>query len=82
MILHALQMSLILSGTGLKEDEITSTLSSNAFKQANYVIKRDIGAFDNLGDQADYIQMYIPADWKDMKWQEFLKRSWAWFRGR
>ncbi len=81
-IFHPLEMSLILSGTGLKEDEITATLSSNAFKPANYAIKRDIGAFDDPGDQANYIRMYIPADWSDMKWQEFLKRSWAWFRGR
>jgi hypothetical protein len=75
-------MSLILSGTGLKEDEITSTLSSNAFKPANYAVKHDIGAFDNPADQANYIQIYIPADWTDMKWQGFLERSWAWFRGR
>jgi len=81
-IFHPLEMSLILSGTGLKEDEITSTLSSGVFKPANYAIKRDIGGFDNPGDQAEYIRLYIPADWTDTKWQEFLKRSWAWFRGR
>jgi hypothetical protein len=75
-------MSVILSGTGLKETEIKSTVSSTAFKLENYIIKRDIGAFDDPDDQAYYIKMYIPANWTDTKWREFLKRSWAWCRGR
>ena len=79
---NVLEMRLILAGTAIKEDEMTSTLSSNAFKPANYAVKRDIGAFNDPGDQADYIRKYIPADWTDLKWQEFLNRSWAWFRGR
>jgi hypothetical protein len=75
-------MKFIVSGTGINYKEITKTLSSDVFKHQNYEVTREIGAFDDPEDQAAYIRLYIPADWTDMKWKEFLKRSWAWFRGR
>jgi len=81
-VLNIQDMKLIVSGTGINYEEITRTLSSDVFKQQNYEVKRDVGAFDDPKDQAVYIRLYIPADWTDMKWKEFLKRSWAWFRGR
>jgi len=81
-VLSTNQMSLIVSGTGINYIEITRTLSSNVFKQENYAVKCDVGAFDDPHNQAEYIQLYIPADWTDVRWKEFLKRSWAWFRGR
>ena len=81
-VLSIHEMKFIVAGTGINFEEITRTLSSNVLKQENYEVKRDIGAFDDPEDQAAYIRLYIPADWTDMKWKEFLKRSWAWFRGR
>jgi hypothetical protein len=82
MVLSIHQMSFVVSGTGINYDEIMRTLSSDFLKPENYAVKRDIGAFDDPDNQAEYIRLYIPADWTDVKWQEFLKRSWAWFRGR
>ena len=81
-VLSAYQMSLIVSGTGINYAEIMTTLSSNIFKEEDYAVKRDVGAFDDPHNQAEYIRLYIPADWTDVTWEEFLKRSWAWFRGR
>ena len=81
-VLSIHDMKFIVSGTGINYKEIMRTLSSDVLKQQNYEVKLDIGAFDDPKDQAAYIRLYIPADWMDMKWKEFLKRSWAWFRGR
>ena len=81
-MLNIRDMNFIVSGTSINYQEVVRTLASNVFGLQNYQVERDIGAFDDPEDQAAYIQLYIPADWMDMKWQEFLKRSWAWFRGR
>lgn len=80
-VLSIHDMSFIVSGTSINYQEVMST-SSDVFKPQNYQVVRDVGAFDNPEDQAAYIRLYIPANWVDIKWQEFLKRSWAWFRGR
>ena len=82
MVLSIHDMCLIISGTSINYQEVMRMLSSDVFKQQNYQVECDIRAFDDHRDQAAYIRLYIPADWEDMKWHEFLKHSWAWFRGR
>src|SRR5260221_3019736 len=66
-VLSIHEMKFIAAGTGINYEEIMRTLSSGVFKQQNYEVKRDIGAFDDPKDQAAYIRLYIPADWTDMK---------------
>jgi hypothetical protein len=81
-VLSTSKMCVVISGTGIQLDEITQTLASSAAKQANYRIINEIGAFDDLDDQAMYIKQYIPADWTDKRWKDFLDRAWAWCHSR
>ena len=75
------EMLLILSGTALNETLIQEILSSAAFKYLNYVVKKDIGAFDDPDVQQQYIEYYLPGEQSEAR-QDFLKRAWGWCRGR
>jgi hypothetical protein len=81
-VLSISKMCVIISGTGIQLNEITQTLASAAAKQVNYRIIDEIGAFEDLDDQAMYIKQYIPADWTDKRWKDFLDRAWGWCHGR
>lgn len=81
-VLQPEQMRLVLSGTGIKLQDLKDTLSSSALKRELYEIKFDIGAFEKPGSQAEYIKRYVPASWADPNWVEFLVRAWGWLRGR
>jgi hypothetical protein len=81
-VLHPLQMRLVISGTGIDLQALQQTLASTVLKPESYQLYHDVGVFEDQKAQADYIQKYIPADWREKKWEEFLNRAWAWFRGR
>jgi hypothetical protein len=75
-------MRAILSGAGIKLQALEDPFSSRAFDLRPYQVIRDIGAFDDPVFQAKYIKRYVPANWSDANWKEFLSRAWAWLRGR
>jgi hypothetical protein len=81
-VLDDQQMRIVLAGTGIELQTLVDTLASPALKPERYQIWSDIGAFEDSGSQAEYIKKYIPANWTDERWAEFLIRAWAWFRGR
>ena len=81
-VLNPLQMRLVISGTGIDLQALRDTLASPALKPERYQLQHDVGAFEDKKSQAEYIQQYVPADWTEKKWEEFLNRAWAWFRGR
>ena len=68
MVLNIHQMSFIISEMGItgNYDEIMKALSLNVFEHENYEVKHDVGTFDKSDDQAEYIRLYIPADWTDL----------------
>jgi len=75
-------MRIVLSGTGIETHALEETLASNVCKRKLYGIVHDIGAFNCREVQAQYIKRYLPANWSEPQWQEFLDRSWGWLRGR
>ena len=75
-------MLIILSGTEIEWVALEETMASNVCKGQIYGVVHDIGAFDCREAQTQYIKRYLPADWSEPKWQEFLDRSWGWLRGR
>jgi hypothetical protein len=81
-VLNFWQMRLVLSGTGIEQQALENTLSSDALKEHTYQTKSDIGAFDDPASQAEYIRRYLPASWSDPSRQEFFARAWAWLHGR
>jgi hypothetical protein len=81
-VLQPEQMRLMLSGTGIELQALTDTLDSSALKRERYDLKSDVGAFEDTGSQAEYIRRYVPANWTDPHWSQFLVRAWAWFHGR
>ena len=76
------QMNLVLSGTGIEFQALSDTLSSTAVKEHQYTIVHSIGAFEDPSIHAQYIERYLPEPLDKKRWQEFLIRAWAWFRGR
>lgn len=76
------QMCLVLSGTGIEQQALKDVLLSAALKENPYRTKSDVGAFEDPDTQAEYIKRYVPADWSEPRWKEFLDRAWAWLRGR
>jgi hypothetical protein len=73
-------MCLVLSGTGIDFKTLDATLTSSIFKEANYFLVKDIGAFDDPEVQTAYIKRYVPLD--NQCWKEFSIRACNWFRGR
>jgi hypothetical protein len=80
-VLNPQQMRLVISGTNIELQSLLETFSP-ALKPESYQLQHDIGAFEDAEHQAEYIRQYIPADWADESWKEFLNRAWAWFHGR
>jgi hypothetical protein len=76
------QMLLIFSGTGIDLQALMASVATSALKSYKYVIKQEIGAFDNRAQQAEYIKRYIGVDWKEPSWKAFLDRAWNWCCGR
>jgi hypothetical protein len=76
------KLSVVLSGMGIKLMLLRETLGTDLFKSVEYKLVHDTGAFDDPHSQAKYIKHYIPANWADPAWMEFLKRSWGWCHGR
>jgi hypothetical protein len=77
-----IKMRLIFSGTGVEASLIDKLIPSKSFKPKRWNKVSDIGAFDDVESQKEYIQQYIPAPWSEPCWKEFLVRAFAWFRGR
>ncbi len=77
-ILQPMEMRLILSGTTIDENLL---MNSSVFKFHPYIIKRDIGGFDDQDAQSRYIEYYLQVDQSASR-QDFLKRAWEWCHGR
>lgn len=81
-VLPPVHMRLILSGTGIDVRLFKETLNSPAFKEQKYRVISDIGAFDDIKSQKEYIMQYVLANWSEPRWDAFLRRAWVWLRGR
>jgi hypothetical protein len=75
-------LRLVFSGTGIELDAFQSVLGSSAFKAQPYDLISDIGAFEDPESQMEYIKRYVQVDWSEPQWEHFLRRAWAWARGR
>jgi len=76
------KMVIVLSGTGIDFQVLEETLGSDVCKGRRYRVVNDIGAFNSRETQAQYIKHYLPVNWSEPQWEEFLNRAWEWLRGR
>ena len=79
--LDSTKILFILSGTAINRNSLEDVMGSSIFKFNQYIIWRDIGAFDDLDAQRQYIERYLPGNQSAAR-QDFLKRAWGWCRGR
>lgn len=79
--LDVTKMQVILSGTGIDMKSLENVLVSTVHKVSSYIVKRDIGAFDDPNSQKQYIERYLPSQ-HSPSWEAFLERAWGWCRGR
>lgn len=80
-VLPPTEMRVILSGTAINETSLKNALASSANKFSPYIIKRDIGAFDDSDAQRQYLERYLPGEESAAR-HDFLRRAWGWCRGR
>jgi hypothetical protein len=80
-IFDSSEMQVILSGTAIDVNLLEEVLGSTALKLFPYDFKKDIGAFDDLDAQRQYIEHYLPGNQSEA-WEAFLERAWGWCRGR
>jgi hypothetical protein len=76
------EMRYIYSGTSIEIQDLCSPRFNKPGAILPFDLKYDFGGFDCPEDQAAYIKRYVPANWSEPRWEDFLVRSWGWFRGR
>jgi hypothetical protein len=76
------EMRIIFSGTEFDIGQIMATFESPALAEKRPILYSNIGSFDDIGFQAEYIQYYLLAPWSEPRWKEFLVRAFQWLRGR
>src|ERR1700722_5125409 len=62
-LLPSEHMHLALSGTGIDLHLFEESLNTPAFKECNFDLKSDFGAFEDAETQSEYVKRYVPADW-------------------
>ncbi|KAL0569136.1 hypothetical protein V5O48_012837 [Marasmius crinis-equi] len=76
-------VTIIVTGTGLRTEEIEEALTSTTMKPTKVAEINIIGAFEDRGVQEQYVRKYIPESiLSHVVGQVLLDRIWHWLRGR
>jgi hypothetical protein len=77
---------IIISGTGLRKDEVDDNVTSASVKHSSIHCYKETGSFQVQEDQAAYITQFL---WPGKQPEELphedkklLRRAWQWLRGR